>query len=130
ELKNGERKRIVRRGFKTKTEAKKKESEIIFNASIDNPDNPLFVDVIDEFIVRYEKRRKATSVHRIKKECRLYLKPFFKNKYIQDIKRRDVMKFHDFLLDKVSVTTSKNVHGYLTAIFNYGVQMEYINNNV
>src|SRR5699024_5354106 len=85
ELKNGERKRIVRRGFKTKTEAKKKESEIIFNASIDNPDNPLFVDVIDEFIVRYEKRRKATSVHRLKKECRLYLKPFFKNKYIQDI---------------------------------------------
>lgn len=130
ELKNGERKRIMRRGFKTQSEAKRAEAEIIFNASIQSPDNPLFVDVVDEYISWYEKRRKASSVHRLKKEARLYIKPFFKNKFIQDIKRRDVIKFHDHLLEKLSVTTSKNVHGYLSAIFNHAVKMEYTNNNV
>src|SRR5699024_327774 len=130
ELKNGERKRIMKRGFKTQAEAKKAEAEIVFNASIQSPDNPLFSDVVGEYISWYEKRRKASSIHRLKKESRLYIKPFFGNKFIQDIKRRDVIRFHDFLLDKLSVTTSKNVHGYLSAILNHAVKMEYINNNV
>lgn len=130
ELKNGDRKRIMRRGFKTQSEARKAEAEIIFNASMQSPDNPLFNDVVDDYIAWYEKRRKPSSIHRLKKESRLYIKPFFGNKFIQDIKRRDIMKFHDFLLDKLSVTTSKNVHGYLSAIFNYAIKMEYVNNNV
>jgi len=130
ELKNGERKRIMRRGFKTKAEARVAEADIILNATITNPDNPKFNDVVDEYINWYEKRRKETSVNRLKKETRLYIKPFFKNKFIQEIKRRDIMKFQDFLLDKLSVTTSKNVHSYLSAIFNYAIQMEYTNNNV
>jgi len=130
ELKNGDRKRILRRGFETQAEAKRAEADIILNATIDNADNPLFTDVIDEYIQWYKKRRKASSLHRLKKECRLYIKPFFKNKLIQDIKRRDVIKFQDFLLDKLSVTTSKNVHSYLSAILNFAIKMEYINNNV
>lgn len=132
DLKNGDRKRVMKRGFKTKKEAKKAESEIIFNAAINNPDNPFFTDVVDEYISWYEKRRKPASLHRLKKECRLYIKPFFGNKYIQDIKKRDVMKFHDFLLGdkKLSITTSKNVHGYLSAIFNYAIKMEYANLNI
>src|SRR5690625_4585087 len=97
ELKNGERKRIMRRGFKTKAEARRAESEIVFNASLESPDNPLFTDVVDEYISWYKKRRKQTSINRLKKESRLYIKPFFENKFIQDIKRRDIVKFHDFL---------------------------------
>jgi len=130
ELKNGERKRVLRRGFKTQAEAKVAEADIILNAAIENPDNPFFTDVVDEYIKWYEKRRKSSSVHRLKKECRLYIKPFFKDKHIQDIKKRDVMKFHDFLLDKLAITTAKNVHSYLSAIFNYAVKMEYTNVNV
>lgn len=130
DYKNGERKRVMRRGFETQAEAKRAEADIILNATINNDDNPLFTDVIDEYIKWYEKRRKASSLHRLKKECRLYIKPFFKNKFIQDIKRRDVMKFQDHLLDKLSITTSKNVHSYLSAILNYAIKMEYISNNV
>ncbi|MFA1819044.1 tyrosine-type recombinase/integrase [Virgibacillus oceani] len=126
----GKRKRIVRRGFKTRPEAKKAEAEIIFNAEMYNSDNPLFTDIVDEFINSYEKQRKATSVHRLKKECRLYIKPFFEGKYIQNIKKRDIKKFHDFLLDKLSMTSAKNVHGYLSSILNYAVEMEYLNSNV
>lgn len=124
------KKRILRRGFKTKAEAKKEESEIIFNAEMYNSDNPLFTDVVDEFIAFYEKRRKESSVHRLKKECRLYIKPFFEGKFIQNIKKRDILKFHDFLLDKLSMTSAKNVHGYLSSIFNHAVKMEYANSNV
>ena len=132
ELNNGDRKRVLKRGFKTRKEAKKAESEIVFNAAIDNPDNPFFKDVIKEYIAWYEKRRKASSLHRLKKECRLYIEPFFGDRHIQNIKKRDVMKFHDYLLGdkKLSITTSKNVHGYLSAIFNYAIKMEYVNINI
>src|SRR5690625_4214461 len=88
EQNNGERKRIMRRGFKSRAEAKRAEAKIILDANLENPDNPLFEDVVDEYISWYEKRRKATSLHRIKKEARLYIKPFFKGKHIQDIRKR------------------------------------------
>src|SRR5690625_2908743 len=130
ELKNGERKRIMRRGFKSRGEARKAEAEVILDVEEEDSDNPLFIDVVDEYISWYKKRRKASSLHRLKKECRLYIKPFFENKFIQDIKRRDIMNFHDFLLDKLAVSTSKNVHSYLSAIFNYAIQMEYLKVNV
>lgn len=127
---NGERKRVLRRGFKTRQEAQRAEAEIILDATIEDPDNPLFEDVVDEYLEWYERRNKATSVHRMKKEARLYLKPFFKGKRIQDIRKRDIMKFHDFLLDKLAISSAKNVHGYLSTLFNYAIKMEYTKVNV
>lgn len=130
ELNNGERKRVMKRGFKTQQEAKKAEAEIIFNATIENPDNPLFNDLIKEYMKWYEKRRKESTVYNLKGTVRRYIEPFFEGKHIQDIKKRDIMKFHDDLLDKLSVTTAKSVHKNLSAILNYAIQMEYINVNV
>lgn len=130
ELKNGDRKRILRRGFNSQAEARVAEAEIIVNASIEDPDNPLFDDVLDEYSDWYEKRRKESSTHKVKKDIRLYVKPFFKNKHIQDITRRDVIRFQDYLLDKLSLTTAKNVHTQLSAIFRYAISMEYITENV
>lgn len=124
------RKRVLRRGFKTRPEAVKAEAEIIFNAELYNSDNPLFTDVVDEFIKSYSKKRKESSTNRLKKECRLYIKPFFEGKFIQNIRKRDILKFHDYLLDRLSITTAKNVHGYLSAILNYAVKMEYVTTNV
>lgn len=128
--KNGDKDRVLRRGFKTQAEAKKKEAELIFNASISNPDNPLFSDVLEEYAEWYEKRRKASSTHKIKKDIRLYIKPFFKNKLIQDITRRDIMKFQNFLLDKLSINSSKGVHTQMSAVLRYAASMEYVSNNV
>jgi len=130
ELKNGERKRVLKRGFKSRPEAKKAESEIILNAAIENPDNPLFEDVIAEYMKWYKKRRKASTVNKLEGTIRLYIKPYFGHKHIQDIKKRDVMKFHDFLLDKLSVSTAKSVHKDLSSILNYAIQMEYLQTNV
>lgn len=130
ELRNGNRKRVVRRGFKSQGEAKKAEAGIIFSAEIENPDNPLFGDLLIEYITWYKKRRKASTVYNLEGTIKRYIKPFFSNKHIQDIKKRDIMKFHDFLLDKLSVVTAKTVHKNLSAIFNYAIQMEYTNINV
>jgi len=129
-LKNGERKRIMRRGFKSRAEARTAEAEIILNASIDNPDNPLFCDVLDEYSDWYERRRKKSSAHRIKKEIRLYIRPFFKGKYVQDISRRDIVRFQDHLLDRLSLTSAKNTHTLLSAILNHAIKMEYLDKNV
>lgn len=130
ELNNGDRKRVVRRGFRTRPEAIKAEAEIIFNAAIENPDNPLFENVLVEYMDWYEKRRKSSTVYNLKGTIRRYIEPFFGNKHIQDIKKRDIMRFHDSLLDKLSVSTAKSVHKNLSAVFNYAIQMEYLNINV
>lgn len=130
EFKNGDTDRILRRGFKSQAEARKKEAELIFNASISNPDNPLIGDVLDEYADWYEKRRKESSTHKIKKDIRLYIRPFFKNKLIKDITRRDIIKFQDYLLDKLSVNTAKGVHTQFSAILRYAASMEYIDKNV
>src|SRR5699024_6664890 len=130
ELKNGERKRIMRRGFRTQAEARVAEAEIILNATIENPDNPLIDDLLTEYMQWYEKRRKESTVYNLQGTINRYIEPFFKGKHVQDIKKRDIMKFHDFLLDKLSVVTAKAVHKNLSAILNYAIQMEYLNVNV
>lgn len=130
ELNNGERKRVLRRGFRTQAEAKRAEAEIILNSVIDNPDNPLFDDLLDEYMEWYEKRWKESTVYNLKSTIKRYIKPYFEDMHVQDIKKRDIMKFHDFLLEKLSVVTAKAVHKNLSAILNYAIQMEYLNINV
>ncbi len=132
ELKNGDRKRILRRGFKTRAEAKRAEADIIMNAAIENPDNPLFADVLDEYIKWYEKRRKKSTVKKLKGTINRYIRPYFKNKFIQDISRRDISRFHDYLLDKnLAISTAKSIHKDLSAIFNYAItEMGYLTVNV
>lgn len=130
EFKNGDRKRVFKRGFKTQAEAKVAEAEIILNATIANSDNPLFDDLLNEYMSWYEKRRKESTVYKLKGTIKRYIKPYFEKKHIQDIAKRDIMKFHDYLLDKLSVSTAKSVHKDLSAVFNYAIQMEYINVNV
>src|SRR5699024_4484963 len=97
---------------------------------IENPDNPLIDDLLTEYMKWYEKRRKESTVYNLQGTINRYIEPFFKGKHVQDIKKRDIMKFHDFLLDKLSVVTAKAVHKNLSAILNYAIQMEYLNVNV
>lgn len=130
ESKDGRRKRVLKRGFNSRQEAKKAEAEIMFSASLENSDNPLFGDLLDEYMNWFKKRRKQSTVYKLEGTIRLYIRPFFGNKFIKDITKRDIMRFHDFLLDKLSVTTAKAVHKDLSAILNYSIQMEYININV
>lgn len=126
ETKDGKRKRVMRRGFKTKSEAKKAESELIFEASLQSSDNPLFNDLLDEYLEWYRKRRKESTVYKLEGNIRQYIRPFFGKMYVQSISKPDIIRFHDFLLDRLAVSTAKAVHKDLSAIFNYAITMEYI----
>src|SRR5699024_10041294 len=59
----------------------------------------------------------------------LYIRPFF-DKRIQNITKRDVVQFHDFLLEKLAVSTAQTAHKDLSSILNYAISMEYIEKNV
>lgn len=122
----GNKKRVLKRGFKTKTEAKSAESDIIFNASLESLDNPIINDLLDDYMEWYRKRRKPSTINKLEGTIKLYIRPFFGDKYIKSVTKRDIVKFHDHLLDKLAVTTSKAVHKDLSAMFNYAVRMEYI----
>lgn len=129
EMKDGTKKRIMRRGFKTQRDAKKVEKELIFEYSQKSSDNPPFNEFIDEYIERFEKIRKKSSTRNLKWLTETYYKPAFENKCIQDIKNKDIIKLHDVLIDSLSVSTAKVAHGILSTVFNYAIKLEYINVN-
>ena len=131
ELKDGTKKRIMRRGFKTQREAKKVENDIIFEYSQKSSKNPLFSDFLDEFLERSKKLRKNSTEITLERNIKLYFKPHFKDKKIQDIKNKDIVEFHDFLLGelKLATSTAKNSHGILSSVFNHAIRLEYININ-
>lgn len=130
ETKDGKRKKVMRRGFKTQSEAKKAEAELIFNASLENPDNPTFTELAQEYLEWYKQRRKTSSYRKIESVVRIRLLPYLKNKRIQDITRRDVMKLQNELLSKYEVNSAKRTHTVLSSILNYAIKMEYLTRNV
>ena len=130
EMKDGTKKRILRRGFKTQREAKKAENDIIFEYAQKSSNNPLMDELTVEYYEWSKKRRKESTIYKIDTMIKNQIDPFFKGKKVQDVKNKDIVKFHDFLLDTLAVSTAKTVHKQLSAMFNYAVKMEYININV
>lgn len=128
--KQGKRKRVLRRGFKTQREAKKTESEIIFNAELTVSDNPFFEDITAEYLEYYKQRRKASSYRKAKSTIDVRISPFFKNKRIKEITKRDIMLWHNKLLDKYKINSAKHTHTTLSTVLNYAIKMEYITINV
>lgn len=126
---SGKSKRVMRRGFDSQREAKEAEADIIFNAKMTTSENPPFGGVLDEYLSWYEKRNKSSTVYRKRGRVELYIRPFF-DKRIQNITKRDVVRFHDFLLEKLAVSTAQTAHKDLSSILNYAISMEYIEKNV
>lgn len=61
---------------------------------------------------------------------RTHLKPYFKKKTLHMIRQRDIIKFHDHLIEvKLSAVTAKKTHQILSAIFNFAIKNEYTKDN-
>ena len=116
-------KQIKRRGFKTSRAAKMAEAE--FMLGVDDSDNPSFKYVANEYKSWYKKRRKPMSIKKMEGIVDNYLLPTFGNKNINDIKNRDVIKFHDSLIGVNSLSTNKTIHVFLSAVFNFAIKNEY-----
>lgn len=121
-------KQVKRRGFKTTKEARLAEAQLLLDDDI-NEDNPPFEKVADEYKNWYRKRRKPMSYTKMEGIVNNYLIPWFGKKQIDNIKNRDVMKFHDELIDKNSVATNKTIHVFLSAVFNFAIRNEYTTKN-
>jgi len=130
ELKSGEKKRFMKRGFKTLREAKKAEVDFLYEFETADEENITFSEIADMYTDWYKKRRKESSYNKTESVIRIYLKTHFKNKLIKNITRRDIAVLHDKLLDKLSVASAKKAHTILSAILNYAIKMEYLKTNV
>jgi len=130
ELPTGERKRFMKRGFNSRSEARKAEVDFLFNFEMETDDYITFGKISDMYLVWYKKRRKASSYKKIESVVRIQLKPRFENKILKDISRRDIMRFHDDLLGELSIASVKKAHTVMSAILNYAIKLEYLKNNV
>lgn len=130
EDKNGEKKRVMRRGFKTQAEAKRAEADIIFNYSKEFLENPTFKELSKEYLEWYKLRRKASSYRKIESMINVRILPKLKNKRIQEITRRDVMRLQNDFLNQYTVNSAKRTHTVLSSVLNYAIKMEYLSNNV
>jgi len=130
EYKDGTKKRVMKRGFKTKREAKEFENDLVFQSTMDTSDNYNFDDVAKEYLEWYKSRRKESSYRKVESLINVRLIPYFRKKKIKEITRRDVVKMQNKMLDKYSVSGAKRTHTMLSTILNYAITMEYISNNV
>src|SRR5699024_1731223 len=130
EYRDGTRKRVMKRGFRTKREATRYENELMVDSSMSSSFNPTLKEVTDEYLAIYKQTKKATSYRKAESVARLRILPHLGNKRVQDITKRDVVLFQNKMLGKYTVSGAKRAHTNLSTILNYAIKMEYINVNV
>lgn len=123
-------KRHLKRGFKTRAEAKRAETEFLYNYDEVDEENITFGQLSKMYLDWYKRRRKNSSYVKIESVVRIHLNPRFERKKIKNINKRDITKMHDELLDELSVTSAKKIHTVISAILNYAIEHDYLNINV
>lgn len=130
DLSNGEQKRFMKRGFKTKKAARDAEIDFLYNFEVEDEENLKFHELVEHYLKWYKVRRKVSSYRKVESMIRVRILPFFNKKEIKNITRKDVMNFHDKLLADFSVSGAKRTHATLSAIFNFAIKKEYLTINV
>src|SRR5699024_8670554 len=126
---NGKRKRVLRRGFKTSEDARLAEAKVMIDAKNTSTSNPRMDDALKEYMKWYEQRRKESTTYNLKGTMKNHIVPFFEDKRIRSVASQDIMRFHNYLLDNLAVSTSKAIHRALVAFFNYAIKMDYLDKN-
>jgi len=127
---DGENKRYVRRGFKTRSEARKAEAEFLLNFDKEDEENVTFEFIAERYLRWYKRRRKASSYNKLESLLRVQLIPRFGDMKVKDIRKRHVTNMQDDLLDEYSVSHAKKIHTTLSATLNFGITQEYLEENV
>ncbi|MEC0282293.1 tyrosine-type recombinase/integrase [Terribacillus saccharophilus] len=122
-------KQVKRRGFKTKSEAKRAEAKAFLDFEEMNDENPSFENIAKEYLNWYEKRRKLSSYTKISSIVNIHLIPYFGNKKLNAIRPRHVTIYQDSIIDKFAPSHVKKIHTVLSAIFNYAIKQEYTKDN-
>ena len=125
-------KQIKRRGFKSKKEAKMAEAQFLLDMESEKEkqeETMTFGTLAEEYLEWYGRRRKLSSFNKIKGIIKTNILPTFKNKRIDQIRNRDIIKFQDKLIDNYSANHAKKIHTTLSAVFNFGIKNELITHN-
>ena len=129
EYRDGTRKRVMKRGFKTKREATRYENNLLTESWVNTSENPPVNDVLNEYMEHQSKRVKSSTYNKLEGIMRLYIRPRFENLKIKEISNKHIATMHNELLENLSVSTVKAVHKDLSAFLNYCKRMQYINVN-
>ena len=121
-------KQVKRRGFKTKKEALLAEAKLEDEGIAEEVET--FEYIANEYLEWYQKRRKESSYYKIESIVRVHLIPYFGKKELKDIRKREIIKFQDMLIDsKAKASHVKKIHTTLSAIFKFAIKNEYTNEN-
>lgn len=131
-------KQIKRRGFKTSKEAKLAEAEFLVDWDKQLEDEEgfkrdkgsiFFQTVATDYLEWYKPRRKSSSYKKISSIVNIQLIPWFGSRKMKEITNRDIVTFQNYLLNKYSVAHTKRIHAVLSALFNFGIKMDYTDKN-
>lgn len=123
----GNSKQVKRRGFKTKKEAQIAEAEAL--TSVPTVDGLTLGVIANEYIEWYTARRKQSSADKLKSILTLHIIPKFGEMKIESIRASHVMDYQTDLIQKYSPSHVKKIHNILSALFNFGIKMDYVKEN-
>ncbi|NJP37154.1 site-specific integrase [Alkalicoccus luteus] len=130
--KDGKRKQVKRRGFKTKREATLAEMDEIRkieNQTGSADDGILFGNLCDEFLTWYHLRRKISSYKKVQGVIETHLRHRFGHKRISMIRPRHITQLQDELIGKHSINHVQKIHVVFSQVFNFAVKQEYTTYN-
>lgn len=118
---NGDKKKKIKRGFKTKKEALEFEREFLNKSKMSTDMN--FESLVDEYMQDMSTRLKLTTIDIKKYLINLKILPFFRKLKINEITAKHIRKWQNELLQSdYSQTYIKTINNQLVAILNYAVK--------
>ena len=123
----GSYKTVKKRGFKTRKEAVKWESEARLSVE-GNTDMTFRVFVETQYLPYITKRVKESTMQTKINILNKHILPYFGDRVLREIDTKDIIKWHDKLLEMKDPKSGqpykqsfyKTIHNQISAIFNYG----------
>lgn len=126
---NGTYRTMKKRGFNTRKEAVKWESEARLSVN-GNTEMTFEVFVKTQYLPYITKRVKESTMQTKMNIVNKHILPYFGKRKIGEIDTKDIIKWHDTILETIDEKTGrpykpvylKTIHNQITAIFNYAVR--------
>lgn len=127
----GKTKIAHRRGYRTKTEARK--AELTFINNHENGDKQMtFENLYQDFLDYKKNRNKDSSIQSINYKVQRHILPYFKNRKVNEITVKDIRDWQN-TLDKdksLSLSYKQSIHARLSSILSHGVKYHNLGKNV
>lgn len=124
---NGQQRRKLKRGFKLSRDAKAAERE--FLAQYAQQPDFTFQAMYELYIADCRTRQKPSTVHTKEVHFQYAILPFFRDLKLAEINPAHVRRWQNDLIKHYAPTTQKQIHGVLSALFNFAIKIYSLANN-